>query len=89
MFEIFQVIWDLLMMRREARLGRLTWRRGIISFALVLLGYLILVPAVVVYDKHPELKPLLIAAVVLAAGDYIFLLGLALYWWRQGPVRNA
>lgn len=89
MFEIFQVIWDLFMVRREIRSRRLTWRKGLISTGLVLLGYLILVPAAALYDKHPEMKPLFIVAVVLTAVDFIFLIGLGLYWWRQSLAQQS
>ena len=83
MFEIVQIIWDLFMMRREAKAGRLTWRKGLIAFALVVLGYALAVPAVVLYDKHPDYKPLFITALILTGIDFAFLIGLGLYWWKH------
>ena len=56
---------------------------------LVALGYLIAVPAVVLYDKHPEYKPLFIAAMVLTAVDFILLVGLGLYWWRHPEAQQS
>jgi len=89
LLEIFQIIWDLFRIRDSVRKGQLTLRKTLISTGLVLLGYLILVPASVLYQKHPEYKPLFIAAVVLAAIDFLFLFGLAIYWWRQTLVRQS
>ncbi len=89
MFEIFQVIWDLFMMRRAVRSGQLTLRKGLIASGLVMLGYLILGPATVLWEKHPELKPIFVAAVVLCAMDFICLFGLSIYWWRQSVARQS
>lgn len=89
MFEIFQVVWDLFMVRRSLKSGQLTVRKIVISVGLTLLGYLILVPAAALYDKHPEYKPLFIVAVVVTAIDFLFLVGLGLYWWRQGLARQS
>jgi hypothetical protein len=76
------------MVRDAIRKGQLTWRKGLISTGLVVLGYLILVPATMVYERHPEVKPLFICAVVLAALDLVFMVGLALYWSRRPVARQ-
>jgi hypothetical protein len=88
LLEIFQIIWDLFRVRDSVRKGQLTLRKTLISGGLVVLGYLIVVPAAVIYQKHPEYKPLFIAATVLAAIDFLFLVGLGLYWWRRDLVRQ-
>ena len=89
MFEIFKVIWDLFVIRRSVKNGQLTLRKTVIALGLTVLGYLILVPAAVLYDKHPEYKPLFVVAVVATALDFLFLVGLGLYWWRQGLARQS
>ena len=89
MFEIVQIVWDLFMVRRSIRNGQLTWRKGLVSAGLVLLGYLILVPAAALYEKHPEYKPLFIAAAIATAADFLFLLFLGLRWWRQGQAQRS
>ena len=89
MFEMVQIIWDLFMMRREAKAGRLTWRKGLISFGLVALAYAIAVPAAALYEKHPEYKPLFIVAMVLAGIDFAFLIGLGLYWWKHPQTQQS
>ncbi len=83
MFELIQIIWDLFMVRRSIRNGQLTWRKGLIAVGLTVLGYLIVIPAAVLYDKHPEYKPLFIAAAILGGLDFVFLFSLGIYWWRQ------
>jgi peptidoglycan/LPS O-acetylase OafA/YrhL len=83
MFELFQIVWDLFMVRREVRSGRLNLRKSLIAIGLTVLGYAMLVPAVALYDKHPEYKPLFILALVLTAADFAFLIGLGFYWWRK------
>lgn len=89
MFELVQIIWDLLMMRKEAKAGRLTWRKGLISFGLVALAYLIAVPAAVLYQKHPEYRSLFIVAMVLAGIDFLFLICLGLYWWKDPEAQQS
>jgi len=89
MFEIVQILWDLFMVRRSIRSGQLTWRDGLISTGLVLLGYLILVPAAALYEKHPEYKPLFIAAAIATAADFLLLIILGLRWWRQGQAQQS
>jgi hypothetical protein len=83
MFELVQIVWDLFMVRRSVRNGQLNLRKSIIALGLTVLLYAIVVPAAVLYDKHPEWKPLFIAALILGAADFIFLVGLGFYWWRQ------
>ena len=89
MFELVQIIWDLFMMRKEAKAERLTWRKGLVSFGLVAFAYPIAVPAAALYQKHPEYKSLFIAAMVLAAIDFVFLIGLGLYWWKHPEAQQA
>jgi hypothetical protein len=83
MFELFQIVWDLFMVRRSVRNGQLTLRKLLITFGLTVLLYAIVVPAGMLYDKHPEYKPLFIAAVVLGAADFAFLIYLGFHWKRQ------
>lgn len=89
MFELVQIIWDLFIIRKEAKAGRLTWRKGLIAGGLTALGYLMLVPAAALWDKHPEYKPLFIVAVILTAIDFSFLVGLGLYWWKHPETQQS
>ena len=89
MFELFQVVWDLFMVRRSVRSGQLTLRKAAIAIGLTILLYAIVVPAAILYDKHPEWKPLFIAAMVLGAADCIFLVGLGFYWQRQWAAQKS
>jgi peptidoglycan/LPS O-acetylase OafA/YrhL len=83
MFELFQVVWDLFMVRRAAKSGQLTLRKAAIAIGLTVLLYALVIPAFVLYDKHPEYKPLMIVGMVLGAADLIFLVCLGFYWQRQ------
>jgi hypothetical protein len=83
MFELFQVVWDLFMIRRSAKSGQLTLRKAGIAVGLTVLLYAMVVPAFVLYDKHPEYKPLFIVAVILGVADLIFLIYLGFHWQKQ------
>ena len=89
MFELFQVVWDLFMVRRSARSGQLTLRKAAIAGGLTILLYAIVVPAFVLYDKHPEYKPLFIVAVILGAADLIVLIYLGFHWQKQWAAQKA
>jgi len=89
MFELFQVVWDLFMVRRSARSGQLTLRKAAIAGGLTILLYAIVVPAFVLYDKHPEYKPLFIVAVILGAADLIFLIYLGFHWQKQWAAQKS
>jgi hypothetical protein len=89
MFEIVQIIWDVFMMRRSVKDGSLTLRKGLIAFGLTALGYLLAVPASVLYDAHPQYKPLFIAGIVLAVLDFAFLIYLGIYWWKHPEPKRS
>lgn len=89
MFELFQIVWDLFMVRRSVRNGQLNLRKGLIAVGLTVLHYATVVPAAVLYDKHPDWKPLFIAAMVLGAADVILLICLGFYWWRQWVAQQS
>jgi hypothetical protein len=52
MFELFKIVWDLVVLRDAARKGQLHWRIWPIAFGFVLLEYCIALPAVVLYENH-------------------------------------
>ena len=89
MFELFQVVWDLFMVRRAAKSGQLTLRKAAIAIGLTVLLYALVIPAFVLYDKHPEYKPLFIVAVILGAADLIFLIYLGFHWQKQWAAQKA
>lgn len=88
MFELFKVVWDLFMMRRSWKSGQLNLHKTLIALGLTALAYVLVIPAAVLWDKHPQYAPLLIAGIVLAALDFGFLAWLGFHWWRQGLARQ-
>jgi hypothetical protein len=67
MFEIFKLLWDLVVLREEARKGRLNWKVWVVGFGFAIAIYGIGLPATLLYVAHPEDKPLFIGAIVVIA----------------------
>ena len=78
MIEFFQIIWDLFMLRRAARNGQLTAGVWVFAIGFVVLLYAIALPAVMLYQNHPQMKPLFIAAMVL--DGIVFIVGMVWAW---------
>lgn len=79
MWEILKVIWDIFVLRDAARKGKLNWRKTGFVVCFVVLEYVIAMPPLLLYIKHPQYKPLFIAAMVLAVVILVVFAGLA---WR-------
>lgn len=65
MFELCKLLWDLVVLRDRARKGQLNWRTWVYGFGFALIEYGIALSAVMLYEKHPQYKPVFIAAMVL------------------------
>jgi hypothetical protein len=90
MFELFKIVWDLVVLRDAARKDRLHWRIWPIAFGFVLLEYCIALPAVVLYDKHPQYEPVFIAALFLVAINFVVFIGWAWRWQlRHSALRSS
>ena len=76
MFELFKLAWDLVVLRDESKKGQLNWRVWVYGFGFVLVEYGIALPAVLLYEKHPQYKPVFIGALVLVAINFV-----AMMWW--------
>jgi hypothetical protein len=74
MIEFFQILWNLFMLRDAARKGQLTAGVWIFAIGFVVLLYAILLPAAVLWQNHPQYKPLFVAAVVL--DGIVFVVGM-------------
>lgn len=83
MFELFKIIWDIVVLREEARKGRLNWRVWVYGFGFVLLLYGIGLPPAMLYDKNPQYKPLFVAAVVLDGALFVTFMCWAWIWRRK------
>ncbi|HEX4022108.1 MAG TPA: hypothetical protein VHX63_13260 [Acidobacteriaceae bacterium] len=77
MFELFKLLWDVVVLRDAARKGQLmNWRAWVYGFGFALIEYGIALPAVMLYEKHPQYKPVFIAAMVLVVVNFICMM-----WW--------
>jgi hypothetical protein len=76
MYELFKLLWDVVVLRDAARKGQLNWRIWVYGFGFVLIEYGIALPAVMLYEKHPQYKPVFIAAMVLVGIN-----ALCMMWW--------
>lgn len=63
--ELIQILWDLFMLREAKRKGQLNWQVWAFAISFVVVLYGIGVPAAVLYQNHPQDKPVFIAAMVL------------------------
>ncbi|WP_348264775.1 hypothetical protein P8935_09595 [Telmatobacter sp. DSM 110680] len=80
MFEIFKIVWDVLVLRDAARKGQLNWRIWTIAICFVLFLYGTGLPVTLLYEKYPGYKPLFIATLALD--------GLAFVWFMIWGVRR-
>ncbi len=85
MWEILKIIWDVVVLRDGMRKGQLGWRKSLFAVGFVVLEYLVAMPAVLLYHKHPQYKPLFIAAMVLVVVNFIGFVWLALRWRSRQP----
>jgi hypothetical protein len=76
MFELFKIVWDLVVLRDAARRGQLNWRIWPVTFGFVLLEYCVGLATMTFYINHPEYKSLFIAVMVLMAISFVYFL-----WW--------
>jgi Na+-driven multidrug efflux pump len=85
MFEFFKIIWDMIVLRDSASKGQLKVRQLVFGFCFAILLYAIGVPAAVLYTKHPQYKPVFIAAIVL---DGLLFLAF-MVWGIRGYFRSS
>lgn len=76
MFELFKLLWDVVVLRDATRKGQLNWRIWVYGFGFVLIEYGIALPAVMLYEKHPQYKPVFIIAMVLVGINFVCFM-----WW--------
>ena len=79
MLELVKIIWDLVMIRDASRRGLLNWRIWALSFAVVFTLYATAVPATLLWDKHPQYKPVFLGVVVF---DGVGLVAFLIWAWR-------
>lgn len=90
MFELFKLLWDVVVLRDAACKGqRMNWRIWVYGFGFVLVEYGIALPAVMLYEKHPQYKPVFILAMVVVIINFICCMWWAWRWrLRQAAART-
>ena len=83
MIEMFQILWDLIMIRDDVHKGRLTIRKTLVALGFVVLLYGTLIPAVVLYTKHPEYLWVVIAAMVVDGLLVVLMAYIGFRWYFQ------
>lgn len=90
MFEIFKLLWDVIVLRDASRKGLLNWRIWPIAFGFVLVLYGVGISAVLLYEKHPQYKPLFIAALIFDGILALCFIGWAWRWQaRMAAARKS
>jgi cytochrome c biogenesis protein CcdA len=87
MLEFIKLIVDGLIIRDSARKGLLTWKVVLFAIGFVLLLYGTGVPAAVLYDAHPQYKPLFIAAIAFDALMFISFMIFGTRWYFRATAR--
>lgn len=80
MFELCKLIWDLIVMRDASKKGQMNWRVWVYGFGFALVEYSIALPAALLYEKHPQYKPLFIAAIALVLINFVGMMWWAIRW---------
>ena len=73
MFEMFKLLWDVLMLRDATRKGQLNWRVWVIAIGFVLFLYGTGLPVGMLYQNHRQYRNLFIATLVVDGLAFIWL----------------
>lgn len=76
MFELFKIVWDIVVLRDAAQKGQLNWRIWPTAFAIVFVEYAIGLSAVLLYEKHPEYKSFFVTAMIFMGISFV-----GFMWW--------
>jgi cytochrome c biogenesis protein CcdA len=87
MLELIKLIVDGLMLRDSARKGLLTWKIVFFAIGFVLLLYGTGLPALLLYQAHPQYKLLFIAAIVFDALLFILFMIFGTRWYFRATAR--
>ena len=91
MFELFKLAWDFVVLRDASKKGQMNWRVWVYGFGFALLEYSIALPAALLYEKHPQYKPLFIAAMALVLVNFVICMWWSFRWWlrQNGSARSG
>jgi hypothetical protein len=89
MLELIKLIWDVVVLRDAVRKGLLNWRIWPTAFGFVLFLYGTGIPSTLLYEKHPQYKPLFIAALIFDAILFVCFMCWAWRWQARQAARKA
>jgi hypothetical protein len=89
MFELVKLIWDVVVLRDVARKGLLNWRIWPLAFGFVSFLYGTGIPATLLYEKHPQYKPLFIAVLIFDAILFVCFVGWVWRWQARQAARKS
>ena len=87
MLELIKLIVDGLILRRAHKQGIMTWKVYAFAILFVLVLYGTGVPAVVLYQDHPQYKPLFLAAVIFDAVLFLLFMVFGFRWYFRAMAR--
>jgi hypothetical protein len=87
MLEFFKLLVDGFVLRDGARKGLLSWKVMLVGFGFALLLYGTGLPATLLYEKHPQYKPLFIAALVFDGIAFLLFMIFGTRWYFRAAKR--
>jgi cytochrome c biogenesis protein CcdA len=87
MLELIKLLVDGVVLRDGARKGLLTWKVVLFAVAFVLLLYGTGLPATLLYQAHPQYKPLFIAAIAFDGLLFILFMIFGTRWYLRATAR--
>ena len=87
MLELIKLIVDGLVLRDGARKGILTWKVALVGIAFPILLYGTALPALILYQNHPQYKAVFIAAIAFDAVAFILFMIFGTRWYFRATAR--
>lgn len=72
MLELIKIVWDIFVIRDATRRGQMNWRMWAIAIGFVVFLYGTGLPATLLYEQHPQYKPLFISVMLLDASVFVW-----------------
>ena len=87
MLELIKLIVDGFVLRDSARKGLLTWKVALVGAGFAILLYGTGLPAALLYQTHPQYKPLFIAAIAFDAVAFVLFMIFGTRWYFRATAR--
>jgi hypothetical protein len=87
MLELIKLIVDGLILRRAHKQGIMSWKVYAFAILFVIVLYATGVPAAILYQDHPQYKPLFFAAIVFDAVLFLLFIVFGFRWYFRAMAR--